>query len=469
MNWRFRSCSFDQPFLMPPSLQDWLPENHLARFIAEIVEELDLSAIYAFYERKDNRGQLGYHPELMVRLLVYGYAKGITSSRRIETATREDIAFRYLAANQHPDHDTIAAFRQRHLESLAGLFLEVLRLCRKAGLVKLGNVAIDGTKMMANASANRNTNFGRLSEREIYWLEVVNRLMAEAQQVDQEEDKLYGKGQTESALPADLAEAKQRLARIRQAKQELLEEARQQLEAAEQEKQAIRASKPGKDATPQERDLYNQKRDRATKRLERARANAQHPSRQYNFVDVESRLMRDNSKKNYVQSYNTQLAVDSAAQIIVAAEVTQQVTDRNQLLPMVQSVQSNLNATPEVITADAGYWDSVELEDPSLAGIEVLVTPDAAFGEAKPELPPKAPQTAQAWAMRERLASDSGKALYKVRREVVEPVIGQIKQARGIRRFSFRGLAKVMAEWKLICATHNVLKLFRSRLRLQTA
>jgi transposase len=242
------------------------------------VEELDLSAIYAVYERKDNRGQLGYHSLVMVRLLVYGYAKGITSSRRIETATREEIAFRYLAANQHPDHDTIAAFRQHHLESLAGLFVEVLRLCQKAGLAKLGNVAIDGTKMMANASANRNFSFGRLSEREMYWLEVVNRMMAEAQQVDQEEDKLYGKGQTESALPADLAEAKQRLARIRQAKQELLEEARQQMEAAEKEKQAIRASKPGKDATPQEKDLYNQKRDRAKKRLERARATPSNPA-----------------------------------------------------------------------------------------------------------------------------------------------------------------------------------------------
>ena len=460
MNWRFRSCSLDQPFLLSPSLQDWLPANHLARFIADVVPELDLSAIYADYERKDGRGQAAYHPVLLVRVLLYAYTKGITSSRRIEQAIADDIGFRYLAANQLPDHDTIASFRRRHLTALGGLFVDVLRLCQKAGLVKLGNVAIDGTKILANASGARNSSYSQLEEREQYWLEVVDKLLAEAQRVDEEEDAQLG-AESGHGLPAGLVDASQRLERIRQAKQELREEARQQLAAAEAEAQQVKESKPGKEASTEERSFHRQRRERSKKRLQRARKNAQQPGRSYNFVDPDSRLMHDNGLDSIVQSYNAQVAVDAQAQVIVAAEITQEVTDRGQLLPMVKSVQGNVGAMPAVITADAGYWNSVDLQDESLEVMQVLVPPDGCRG--RETLPANAPRDATAVAMRQRLQSDEGRALFRLRKMVVEPVLGQIKQARGIRRLWLRGLDRVSGEWKLICAGHNLLKLFRHR------
>jgi transposase len=221
VNKRFRVCSLDQPFLLPPSLQDWLPENHLARFIADVTNELDLSAIEAAYGRKDARGLSAYHPLLLTRLLLYGYCTGLTSSRRMERATYDDVAFRYLAADQHPDHDTLAAFRRQHLEALAGLFVQVLRLCQKAGLVKLGNVAIDGTKIMANASTRRSVSYEKLTAREQDWKETVARLLAEAERVDEQEDQRWGTGQPADPWPAELAHAQSRLERLRQAKAEL--------------------------------------------------------------------------------------------------------------------------------------------------------------------------------------------------------------------------------------------------------
>ena len=202
MNKRFRACSLDQPFLLPPSLQEWLPEDHLARFIADVMNELELSAIYAEYGRQDGRGLSAYHPLLLTRLLLYGYCMGVTSSRRMERATYDDVAFRYLAAAQHPDHDTIAAFRQQHIAALAGLFVQALRLCQQAGLVKLGNVAIDGTKIMANASTRRSLPYQKLCEREQYWQQVVDRLLGEAQRTDEREDPRYGKGQPADPFPA---------------------------------------------------------------------------------------------------------------------------------------------------------------------------------------------------------------------------------------------------------------------------
>jgi transposase len=225
---RFRVCSHDQPFLLPPSLQDWLPENHLARFIAEVIKELDLSSIYASYERSDGRGVAAYHPALMVRLLLYGYCIGVTSSRKIEQATYDNVAFRYLSADQHPDHDTLAAFRQQHLQTLADLFVQALRLCQKAGLVKLGNVSIDGTKMKANASAWRSMNYQKLSEREQHWRAEVARLLSQAQQMDREEDQRAGSAQPGDRLPDELANAQKRL---QQAKAELEREAQAQLKA----------------------------------------------------------------------------------------------------------------------------------------------------------------------------------------------------------------------------------------------
>jgi transposase len=463
MSKRFRVCSLDQQFLMPPSLQDWLPENHLARFIADVVNELDLSSIYAEYERKDGRGLSAYHPLLITRLLLYGYCIGTTSSRKIEQATHDNVAFRYLSADQHPDHDTLAAFRQQHLEALAGLFVQALRLCQKAGLVKLGNVAIDGTKIKANASTRRSVGYEKISEREQHWRSEVERLLNQAQQTDQDEDQRFGVGQPADPLPDDLASAQKRLQRLQQARTELEQEAKEQLQAAVNDLPLRKAGRPSKAEQASKTTKSRQQRDKETKRRIRAAKNAAAPSRQYNFVDADSRVMKDNGPKAFVQGYNVQIAVDAHAQIIVAAEITQQTTDRQQLVPRVKSVRSSAQATPETITADAGYWDTTSLLDPSLQGIQVLVTPDSNPQPPGAPLPPTAPRNEQAIRMREALASQEGKARYALRKSTVEPVFGQIKEARGIRRFSLRSLPKVTSEWKLICATHNLLKLFRFR------
>jgi transposase len=462
MSKRFRVCSLDQEFLLPPSIQDWLPEGHLARFIADVVNELDLSAIYAEYERKDGRGLSAYHPLLMTRLLLYGYCIGITSSRKIESATFDNLAFRYLSADQHPDHDTLAAFRQGHLEALAGLFVQALKLCQKAGLVKLGNVAIDGTKIKASASTRRSVEYQTISQREQHWRSEVERLLNQARQVDQQEDQRFAAGQLTDSLPADLVNAKKRLERLQQAKTELDQEAREQL-------QAMDALAPRKRGRPSKAEQNNQppknrkQRETEKKQRQRARKNAAAPGRQYNFVDPDSRVMRDNGQKCFVQAYNVQIAVDAHAQIIVAAELTQQVVDRQQLLPIVKSVCSTAEAAPKTITADAGYWDTASLLDESLEGIEVLVSPDSKLPLPGTPLPPNAPRNEEAIRMRKVLSGEAGKARYALRKCTVEPVFGQIKEARGIRRFRFRGLLKVTSEWKLICATHNLLKLFRHR------
>ena len=466
MSKRFRECSLDQPFLLAPSLQDWLPENHLARFIADVSEELDLSAIYAEYERKDGRGLAAYHPLLLTRLLLYGYAIGVTSSRRIERATHDDLAFRYLAADQHPDHDTIAAFRREHVEALAGLFVQALRLCQKAGLVKLGNVAIDGTKMLANASTHRSVPYQKLSEREQPWKDTVDRLLAAAEHTDQQEDRQWGQGQPADPLPAELAQAQSRLERIRRAKAELEQEAHQQLEAAQQNFTPGKPGRPRKNAEAAAQPEDPQPRQSAKVRFRRARKNAAHPTRQYNFVDPDSRVMRDNARRCFVQAYNAQVAADAHAHVIVAAELTQQVVDRHQLLPMVQAVREATGSQPEAVTADAGYWDTLSLRDPALAGIQVLLSPDAKPLSPDAPLPPTVPHNEDARRMRERLASETGKALYSMRKAIVEPVFGQIKEVRTLRRFRLRGLKQASGEWKLICATHNLLKLFRHRVGL---
>jgi transposase len=427
------------------------------------MDELDLSSIYAVYERNDGRGLSAYHPLMMARLLLYGYCTGVTSSRKIEKATHDSIAFRYLAADQHPDHDSIASFRQEHLESLAGLFVQALRLCAKAGLVKLGNVAIDGTKILANASTRRSVGHKKLTEREQYWRQEIERLLAQARQADEQEDRQFGKGKPGDQLPDELAHAQSRLESIRKAKQELEKEAQELLQTATENHPPRKRGRPRKE----EPALTPQERDKAKKARRRAQRNAAQPTRQYNFVDPDSRVMFDNGRKCFAQAYNTQIAVDSHAQVIVAADITQQTNDREQLLPMVESVRAQ--GTPDTITADAGYWDTASLRDSSLADIQVLVSPDSKPTAPGAPLPASAPQNEDAVRMREVLASEPGKTLYAKRKITVEPVFGQIKEARGIRRFRLRGLPQVTSEWKLICATHNLLKLFRYRTALTSA
>ena len=366
---RFREFAWEQEYLLPPSLEDWLPEGHLARFTAEVCGELDLSKILAAYEG-DGRGLAAYHPQMMVRLLMYGYATGRRSSRQIERATYEDVAFRYLSVNQQPDHDTIAAFRKRHLAALEGLFAQVLGLCRGAGLVKIGAVAIDGTKMMANANPERTVRYNELEEAE---RKLVRRWLEEAEQVDAEEDARFGKGNSPSDLPADMATVEQRLKKIREAKQRLEQEARERAEAAAQE----RNSNGGK-----------HKNQAAKKRYKRAHEPLSKANPQYNWTDPDSKIMRDAATGGWVQAYNAQAAVDES-QIIIAAEISNVPANRAHLVPMAQAVQAALGQMPGALLADAGYFSTEALEDPLLRDANVLMSPDG--GSPRSRAPPRQP------------------------------------------------------------------------------
>jgi transposase len=460
MTKRFRDCNLDQIFLLPLSFHKWLPEDHLAQFIATVMDELDLAAFYAVHQG-DGRGQSAYDPRMMTRLLLYGYAVGVTSSRRIERATYDDLAFRYLAANQHPDHSAIAAFRQERMPMLADLFLQVLRLCEKTGLVKLGNVAIDGTKILANASTRRSVPYEKLKEREAYWKKVVADLLAAAEQTDTQEDLQYGPGQPADPLPPDLADAQRRLETIRRAKAKVEQEAQEELEELQRKAPRCPRGRPRKDAPTEGPTPPSQ---RAKKQAQRARQRAASPTRQHNFVDPDSRVMPDSRhKKSFVQAYNAQTAVDAHAQVIVAAEITQQTNDRQQLLPMTQAVKKNMGQDPEAILADAGYWVDDSLRDPLFKNILVLVAPDSQRSGAGKAVSDQSPNTEQAQRMRELLATEDGQRRYALRKTTVEPVFGQIKEWRDTRRFRLRGLERVSGEWKLICTTHNLCKLHGHR------
>jgi transposase len=472
---RFRTCDLDQVFLLPPSLQDWLPEEHLARFVADVTDQLDLSKILAVYARKDGRGMAAYHPVMMVRILLYGYCRGVVSSRKIERASYEDVAFRYLAADQHPDHDTIADFRQTHLQSLAGLFIQALQLCEKAGLIKLGHVAIDGSKLKANASKHKAMSYDRMVEKEKQLQEEVDRLLAQAAQTDADEDAQYGKGKRGDELPEELARRESRLKKIAAAKAALEQEAR---ERAVAEKAAAEARLEERRKQEEERGKKFGGRPPQVPDPEQAKPK---PKAQRNFTDEESRIMLDGATKSILQGYNAQIAVDSHSQIIVAAALTQEANDKQQLAPMLAQVEQNLGRKPEHATADTGYFSEAALADRRVEGIDLLVPPErqkhSEVSETNPPIATDAAPQAEgstagksvAETMRDKLSTDAGKAVYKMRKAVVEPVFGQIKAARGLRSLSMRGLEKVAAEWQIICLTHNLLKLFRAGLRPEIA
>jgi len=455
----FLPYTLDQRLLLPPDMRAWLPEGHLALFVSDLVDALDLSKVYAAYERDDDRGRAGYHPAMMVKLLVYGYCIGVRSSRKIERATYEAVAFRVLSGDQHPDHDSIAAFRKQHLVVLGELFAQVLKLCQKAGLVKLGHVATDGTKMGANASKHKAMSYERMGEAEKKLDEEVKALLDEAERIDAEEDAKYGKGKRGDELPAELQRRESRLEKIRAAKAELEAEARTKAEAqaaeakAKLQERAQKEAETGKKAggkPPQVPDVAQAKPE---------------PKAQRNFTDPESRIMPDGANKgSFMQGYNAQIAVDSHAQIIVAADVTQQANDKQQLEPMMADVKQNVGRMPETASADAGYFSEQAIEAVAKMGTNVLVPPSRQKHGAPSESAPSDPTTEDASTierMRAKLRSEAGSALYRMRKAIVEPVFGQIKSVRGIRRFVVRGLANVRAEFQLIALTHNVLKLFR--------
>jgi len=448
----FIPCDREQSYLMPPSLRDWLPEDHLAWFVLDAVAQMDLSAFEAKY-RADGWGGAAFPPSMMVPLLLYAYCTGVRSSRKIERLCETDVAFRVVAGNRKPDHATIARFRRGNLKELEGLFVQILRLCAEAGLVKVGVVAIDGTKLAASAAlaANR-THDGLVKELE----KEAKRMLAEAESVDAEEDKRHG-GKRGDEMPEDMRVQKTRLQRLRECKERLEREAAER--AAEQQRKLderaakeaetglkLRGRKPAApDATPE-------------------------PEAKENVTDPESRIMK--TAKGYVQGMNAQAAV-TAEQIVVAAEVTEQANDKRQLAPMVEKAAENLSAAGVeehvgAALADAGYYSEGAVEETTAKGVEVLsaTTKDWKRRKALRDSPPPRGRIPKRLTPRERmerkLLTKRGRTLYRLRSQTVEPVFGQIKGARGIDRFLLRGLDGARGEWKLACGTHNLLKLWRS-------
>lgn len=454
----FIPFDLDQRFLLPPDLREWLPEGHLASFILEVVGELELSELMHAYAKNTERGRAGYHPRMLLGLILYGYCTGVRSSRQIERRTHEDVAFRVLAGNQHPDHDTIAGFRQRHLQILAKLFMQVLRLCQKAGLVKLGHVCIDGTKVKANASKHKAMSYERMNETQRRLQAEVDELLAQAAAMDAQEDAQYGKGKRGDELPEELARREGRLAKIRAAKAALEQEAK---DKAQQQAAEAKAKNEARERKEQETGKKLGGHPASVPDREQAKPE---PKAQRNFTDPDSRIMKDGASKSFEQCYNAQAAVDSTAQVIVAAALTQQTNDKQQLVPMMQKTIENMGRAPEAVSADAGYFSAAAISDPILAGINLLVPPDRQKHSGPAEQDdPRSQVDPAVRAMRDRLREPTNLKLYSRRKVVVEPVFGQTKDARGIRRFLLRGYNNVAAEWSIICLTHNLLKLFRTQ------
>lgn len=481
----YRSWAPRQGYLLPPSPLEWLPEGHLAYFILEVVETLDLGEIEEAIQSKDPRGTRPYSPAMMVALLLYAYCVGVYSSRKIERATYEDVAFRVLAGGSHPYFTTINEFRKTHWGALAGLFAQVLQMCRKAGLVKLGHVAIDGTKVQAAASKHKAMSYGRMSEEQARLEAQVRELLERAEAVDHEEDARFGEGQREEDLPEELRRPEERLRRIRQAKAELEAEARasraaalrEQAERARQRTAAEPRSRQSKaDETRARRcdeeaealeGLDAPEDFRTEQGLPKHRVQARpdgtpHPKAQRNFTDPDSRIMERGG--SFLQGYNCQAAVDEGHQVIVAQAVTNQCPDNGNLLPLLDQVEQLCGQFPETTTADAGYWSPQADSEGTRRGTELYIAPDRQRHGADPPPPEPEPNdepTAQD-LMRKKLQTPQGRAIYARRKAVVEPVYGQIKEARHFRRFLLRGLPEVSGQWAFLCTAHNLLKLYRA-------
>jgi transposase len=437
----FLSCDRDQDYLMPPSLREWLSEGHLAWFVLDVVGRLDLDAFYCWY-REDGSGRPAHDPAMMVALLVYAYAVGERSSRVIERRCREDVAFRVIAANRAPDHCTISRFRSRHDERLADLFTQVLAMCAKAGMVKVGRVALDGTKMHANAGLGANRGYEAIRRE-------VEEILAEAAATDAAEDARLGDARGDE-LPAELADPVTRRARLERAQREL--EAEQAARVAEHEamlaRRAAHRARTGRNAPG---------------RPPGDGPGAQPPAdARRNITDPDSRIMH--ARGALVQAYNAQALVGEGG-IIIAADVTTSPNDSNQLVPMVDAARENLETIGhdeqiKCVLADGGYWNHDDITKVRQTNTTVVIpTHDRHHKDRK--RPPR--QGPEADRINKILASAAGKRLYRRRAELVEPVFAHTKHTRGIDRFSRRGDRAVRTEWRLIAATHNLLKLFRLR------
>jgi transposase len=423
----------EQDLLLPPSLRDWLPESHLAYFVGDVVDQLDLSEIHAYYA-KERRGQPPYDPLLMSKLLVYGYCVGVFSSRKIEKRIQEDIPFKLLAAANEPDFRTISEFRRIHLKALEGFFEQVLQIALEAGAMKLGRVAWDGTKVKANASKHKAMSYGRMQEKEQQLREEVKQLLQQAEAEDAAEDARSGSGSSGEDLPSELQRRQTRLKKIREAKRALEQRAREKAEAAGQPVEEAQAAQP-------------------------------EPKDQYNFTDPESRIML--GADGFVQGYNAQAAVEPVMQLIVGQSVTPAANDKEQLQPMVEAIEAQSGQRPEAILGDSGYCSEKNLEylesrDEPQRKIEAYIaTGKQKHGEHRAACPrgPLPQDATRVDKMKRKLKTKAGAAVYAARKSIVEPVFGQIKQAQGFRQFLLRGLEKVRGEWALVCLTHNIRRL----------
>jgi transposase len=499
MNKTFRPWNPEQTLLLPPSPVDWLPENHLVFFLLDLAAELDLGEIHAYYRQKDPRGEKAYDPRMMVVLLLYAYCVGLPSSRKIEKACWEDAAFRVLTGNQQPDHSRISDFRRRHLDALSGLFVQVLRLCQKAGLVSLGHVALDGTKIRANASKHKAMSHERMLKSERQLEGEMRALLRKAELIDAQEDGQYGKGKRCDELPEELQRRSSRLEWIRKAKAELEAEAaaakarqrQEQAEAAEQEATEAEASgdpMAGKRAARRARGARKRADDAQKLAIEKAEATgldlvstaatdalampqrtlptdaAGHPKAraQRNFTDPDSHILKGGD--GWIQGYNAQAAVDGDHQVIVAIGVSNQPSDAVHLLPMLERIHANTGQRPEALIADAGYCSTANLEACEQKGLEAYISTNRQqHGQrTRPSRGPVPRDLDARGRMDRKLRSRAGQAIYGLRKTIVEPVFGQIKSSRRLDRFRLRGLEKVSGEWALMATTHNILKLFRA-------
>jgi transposase len=423
----YRAYLPEQDLLLPPSLSDWLPEGHLAYFVSDVVEQLDLSAIESVYEEEE-RGQPPYHPRMMTKILIYGYCVWVFSSHRIQKKLSEDVGFRVLAAGNEPDFRTISDFRKLHLEGLQGLFDQVLQIALQAGTMKLGRVVLDGSKVKANASKHKAMSYGRMQEEEKRLKEEVKRILKQAEATDAEEDTRYGRDKAGDELPAELARRETRLKRIQEAKLALEERAKEEAKSK---------GKPEEKAKPKAK-------------------------MQYNFTDPESRIMP--GADGFVQAYNAQIAVEPDFQLIVGQNVTQATNDKQQLVPAVEAIKEQAGQKPQEVLTDSGYCSEANLKYLEKKKIEGFVATDRESYRDRQEPGPRGPLPQGATRvdrMRRKLQTKMGAAIYSRRKTIVEPVFGQIKQARGFRQFLLRGLEKVQGEWAMICLTHNILKLHR--------
>jgi len=449
MAYNFLPCDRNQTYLLPPSLSDWLPEDHLAWFVLDAVEQINLKQFYKKY-RTDGVGNSAFNPSMMVGLLIYSYCTGERSSRRIENFCLTNVAYKVITANHSPDHTTISRFRKDNQSHLKTLFLEVLRLCGEVGLVKLGKVSLDGTKIKANASLAANRTLKHLEQE-------IDKMLSEAAAKDAEEDKAFGPDKRGDEMPEDLRDRNSRINRLKACK-ERLDSQKAQSRQARQDKLNQRKAK--------EENTGKKLRGRKPKLPE----DAEKKDAKANVTDPDSRIMK--TRKGYVQGLNAQ-AVVTEQQVIVAEDVTQQENDKQQLHPMLEQTESNRQAVEikeetGVALADAGYSSDDNFMKRPAGDVELLVATQKGYKQRKAmqEQPPPEGSIPDGLSptelMERKLLTERGRQLYKLRGQTVEPVFGQIKDVRGFDKFMRRGIEACRSEWSLICATHNLLKLWRS-------